>query len=290
MTAGPPAALSEAQIAAYLGRLGLDRPERADAAALAALQDAHLRAVPFENLSIHLGEPIVLDPDALFEKVVTGRRGGFCYELNGLFAALLEGLGFRVSRLAAQVFGPERAGPPFDHMALRVDLAEVWLADVGFGRFSRYPLRLDERGEQHDPAGVFTVRPYEDQLDVLLDGQPQYRLDLRPYALADFAPTCWWQATWPRSHFRRAPMCSRLTADGGRSTLSGSRLIVTSAAGERSERELAGAELLDAYRTEFGVDLPRLPGPAGARAGGRGAPAPRRPGPPIGGVGSGHLG
>ncbi|MFJ5552884.1 arylamine N-acetyltransferase [Streptomyces sp. NPDC093225] len=264
--ANPSDPLDEHRIDAYLARIGLPRPERADAEALAALQEAHLRSVPFENLSIHLDEPVVLRADALFEKVVTGGRGGFCYELNGLFAALLGALGFRVTLLAARVFGAERLGPPFDHMALRVDLAEPWLADVGFGRFSQRPLRLDARGDQSDPAGTFTVTPYGDQLDVAQDGSPQYRLDPRPYELVDFVPTCWWQATSPDSHFRRAPMCSRLTSDGGRTTLSGTRLIRTSPTGEREERELGGAELLAAYRTEFGVDLERLPGLPGADA------------------------
>ncbi|MFJ6939908.1 arylamine N-acetyltransferase [Streptomyces sp. NPDC101132] len=260
--------LDERQVDAYLQRIGLARPERADAAALAALQRAHLTAVPFENLSIHLDEPVVLEIQALFEKIVTGRRGGFCYELNGLFAALLEALGFRVSLLAGRVFEGERPGPPFDHMALRVDLDEPWLADVGFGRFSMLPLRLDRRGPQDDPAGAFAVAPYGDQLDVVQDGSPQYRLDPRPYALADFVPTCWWQATSPGSHFRRAPMCSRLTPDGGRATLVGSRLIRTTPDGGRDERTLTDAELLAAYTAEFGVELKQLPhavvGAAGA--------------------------
>jgi N-hydroxyarylamine O-acetyltransferase len=89
---------------------------------------AHLLAVPFENLSIHLGELIVLDQAGLVTKVARMHRGGFCYELNGAFAALLTALGFRVSLLSARVFGAgKRPGPPFDHMTLRVDLAEPWL-------------------------------------------------------------------------------------------------------------------------------------------------------------------
>ncbi|MEV7026176.1 arylamine N-acetyltransferase [Kitasatospora sp. NPDC093558] len=259
----PHAGLTAAQRSAYLDRIALPDPGAPSPEALARLQLAHLRAVPFENLSIHLGEPVVLDPDALVAKVVTARRGGFCYELNGLFAELLASLGYRVSLLAARVFDGERPGPPFDHLALRVDLDEPWLVDVGFGRFSRAPLRLDERGGQADAHGTFTFAPIggHGDLDVLLDGRPQYRLGLRPYELADFAPTCWWQTTSPDSVFTRSTTCSVLTADGGRTTIAGDRLITTTPAGGRTEVPLAADEALAAYRTHFGITLDRLPSP-----------------------------
>ncbi|MEV7177603.1 arylamine N-acetyltransferase [Kitasatospora sp. NPDC093679] len=255
------------QVAAYLDRIGLPRPEHADAAALRALQLAHLHAVPFETLSVARGEPVVLTERALWDKLVERRRGGFCYELNGAFAGLLTALGHRVELLAGRVFGRDgRPGPPFDHMALRVLLDEPWLVDVGFGRFSHHPLRLDERGEQSDPAGRFTLRPHGAELDVLMDGEPQYRLDLRPYALADFGPTCWWQATSPESHFTRSTTCSRLTGEG-RITLAGTRLIRTGADGSRSEEQLTGEQALAAYREHFGIELDALPVSAPPRPG-----------------------
>ncbi|MGW2255364.1 arylamine N-acetyltransferase family protein [Kitasatospora sp. NPDC001660] len=263
----PYAGLTAAQRSAYLDRIALPDPGAPSPEALARLQLAHLRTVPFENLSIHLGEPVVLDPGALVAKVVTRRRGGFCYELNGVFAELLTSLGYRVSLLAGRVFEGERPGPPFDHLALRVDLDEPWLVDVGFGRFSRGPLRLDERAEQADAHGTFTLAPTggHDDLDVLLDGEPQYRLGLRPFELADFGPTCWWQTTSPDSHFTRSATCSMLTADGGRVTLGGSRLITTTPAGERTELTLADDEVLAAYRAHFGITLDRLPAIPGPR-------------------------
>ncbi|WP_380279111.1 arylamine N-acetyltransferase [Kitasatospora purpeofusca] len=262
-----PEGLTADQVAAYLDRIGAERPGRAGAAELARLQEAHLDAVPFENLSIHLGEPVVLEPAALLEKIVDRRRGGFCYELNGAFAALLRALGYRVDLLAARVFDGARPGPPFDHLALRVTAdGTAWLADVGFGRFARRPLLLDERGEQRDPAGTFTVRPGGDgDLDVGLDGEPQYRLERRPHELADFVPTCWWQTTSPDSHFTRSTTCSRPTPDGGRITLTstratgGTRLLRTAPDGTRTEEPLAADAALAAYRTHFGIVLDRLP-------------------------------
>ncbi|MFC9326120.1 arylamine N-acetyltransferase [Kitasatospora sp. NPDC057015] len=254
--------MDKSRAEAYLARIGADRPEQADLAGLRALQWAHLKAVPFENLSIHLGEPVVLTEEALLAKVVDRRRGGFCYELNGSFAALLTALGYRVSLLGARVFGEQRLGPPMDHLALRVDLDEPWLVDVGFGRFSREPLRLDARGDQADPNGVFSLREHGEDLDVLLDGSPQYRLEQRPYALADFGPTCWWQTTSPESYFTKSLTCS-MSTDDGRVTLSGSRLIRT-VGDERQETLLAEEETLAAYRTWFGMPLERLPVPPAA--------------------------
>jgi N-hydroxyarylamine O-acetyltransferase len=241
----------------YLARIGLPPGTHS----LSTLQRAHLGSVPFENLSIHLGEPI--DLSALPDKVVTRRRGGFCYELNGAFAALITALGFRVTLHPARVWGGGRWGPPFDHLTLRVELDEPWLVDVGFGRFAHHPLRLAAREPQTDPAGTFEITDAGSgfgDLEVLMDGEPQYRIDPRPYELADFAPTCWWQSTSPASHFTRSLTCSMLTADGGRVTLGGDRLIVTDPSGGRTERVLDGDDaILAAYREHFGVVLDRVP-------------------------------
>jgi N-hydroxyarylamine O-acetyltransferase len=112
---------------AYLERIGYRGPLAPTAETLRRLHLAHLLSVPFENLSIHAGEPIVLDDEALFDKIVVRGRGGFCYELNGLFAALLRSLGFKVEMLSAAVMGRAgEFGPEFDHMALLVTLAERW--------------------------------------------------------------------------------------------------------------------------------------------------------------------
>jgi N-hydroxyarylamine O-acetyltransferase len=247
---------------AYLTRIGATHPPQADPATLRELQLRHLLTVPFENLSIHLGEPILLDPQALVDKLVHRHRGGFCYELNGAFATLLAALGFRVTLLAARVFGANGLGPPFDHLALRVDLdsSESWLVDVGFGRHSHYPLRLDTRTDQADPGGTFQViDTAEGDLDVIRDDQPQYRVEARPRTLADFEPTCWWHQTSPRSHFTQGPVCSRLTQTG-RITLT-DRTLVRTTGDRRQEHTLTSdAEVLAAYRTWFGIVLDRVPG------------------------------
>ena len=251
--------MDESRVDAYLARIGAARPESPDAAGLRDLQLRHLRTVPFENLSVHLREDITLAEDPLFDKIVTRRRGGFCYELNGLFGSLLSALGYRVTLLAARSVTPDGLGPPFDHLALRVDLDEPWLVDVGFGRFSQLPLRLDVRTGQAGPGGTFQlVDTAAGDLDVSRDGEPEYRLERRPRELPDFASTCWFHRTSPDSHFTRSLVCSRLT-DSGRITLSG-RTLVETVDGQRTERGLESDEaVLAAYRDEFGIVLDRVP-------------------------------
>ncbi len=254
--------MEETALRAYLDRIGAERPAVLDAGALRALHRTHQMTVPFENLSIHLAEPISLDEDDLLAKIVTRRRGGFCYELNGAFALLLEALGAQVTRVAARVYGGGGLGPLFDHLALVVRLPDgsgPWLADVGFGSHSTYPLRFDSRDGQDDPAGRFSLTDTPDgDVEVCKDAEPQYRIERRERFLADFVPTCWWQQTSPDSHFTHSTICSRLTGDG-RISLSGRTLIRTSS-GARTERELdADDEVLAAYREHFGVVLDRVP-------------------------------
>ncbi|WEO97495.1 arylamine N-acetyltransferase [Streptomyces sp. FXJ1.172] len=269
--------MNSSQADAYLHRIGAVRPPRPTSQALRELHLCHLRAVPFENLSIHLGEEIVLEEKRLLDKVVGARRGGFCYELNGAFGALLAALGYEVDLLAARVYGDEgRLGIPYDHLALRVRTEEqdTWLADVGFGTHSHCPLRYAERGEQADPGGVFRIvavgpdaagagggGPAEaGDLDVVRDGAPQYRLETRSRTLGDFRAGAWWHSTSPLSHFTGSLVCSRITEDGGRITLGGHVLRTTAADGRRTTRELAtDEEVLAVYRERFGIELSRVP-------------------------------
>lgn len=247
---------------AYLHRIGATLPAAADAAGLRVLHRAHQTAAPFENLSIHLSEPISLAEEELVDKIVRRYRGGFCYELNGLFALLLEALGAQVTRVAARVHGDGRLGPPFDHLALIVlgaDGSGPWLADVGFGSHSVYPLLLDGRADQEDPAGVFRLADVGDgDIDVVKDGKPQYRIETRPRLLDDFVATCWYQQTSPSSHFTQVTICSRLT-DDGRVSISGRTLIRTSNGARTEERLADDAALLAAHREYFGIVLSRAP-------------------------------
>lgn len=263
--------MNPTQVDAYLRRLGARQPARPTAEVLRELHLRHLRTVPFEDLSVHLGEEIVLEEERLVDKVVGAGRGGFCYELNGAFGALLAALGFDVTLLAGRVYGNEgRLGIPYDHLALRVRTVDggEWLADVGFGAHSHYPLEFGARGEQEDPGGTFRIVEAgpdaagvrSGDVDVLLGDRHQYRLEMRPRVLGDFVAGAWWHSTSPASHFTQSLVCSRVTEDGGRITLSGRVLKVTAADGAREERELGtDEEVLEVYRERFGIRLGRVP-------------------------------
>jgi N-hydroxyarylamine O-acetyltransferase len=249
-------------IQAYLNRINYDGPTVLAADSLHRLQVAHLLTVPFENLSIHTGAPVVLADEALFTKIVERRRGGFCYELNGLFAALLRALGFDVTMLSAEVANAEGGfSQPFDHMTLMVNLQQRWLVDVGFGDCFIEPLLIDEPGEQVE--GRRTYRIAHDGAFLILEQRedgawtPQYRFTLHPYKYDDFAEMCRYHQTSSQSHFTQKRICSRLSPDRGRITLSDMRLIETLEDGQRSERIVANEQEYDRVLLEsFGIVLP----------------------------------
>lgn len=244
----------------YLERIDYHESLDVTAETLRALQTAHLRSVPFENLDIPLGQQIVLDQEKLYDKVIGRRRGGFCYELNGSFAWLLRSLGFDVQMLAARVAGENgRFGPEFDHMALLVNLDKRWLADVGFGDSFLEPLLLDERQPQVQGNSAYRILEGENGGLVLYQREagtwkPQYSFGLSAFGLPDYAEMCVYHQTSSDSIFTRKRTCTIATADG-RKTLTGRRLITTSKAG-RDEIAIQTAE--DYARTLqnlFGVEL-----------------------------------
>ncbi len=245
---------------AYLKRINYGGSREVTPETLRALQVAHLKAVPFENLSIHAGEPIVLEEEALFQKIVEQRRGGFCYECNGAFAGLLRALGFEVEMLAAGVAHREGGfGPVFDHMTLAVTLAERYLVDVGFGDSFLEPLLLDSREEQVQGTRSFRLDADDSYLILLRrnddeDWEPQYRFTLQPFGFPDYEEMCRFHQTSPESHFTQNLVCSRVT-DDGRITLSGMQLIRTSGSQRaRDEQMLTSREEYDRIlRDQFGI-------------------------------------
>jgi len=247
-------------VAAYLARIEYAGAVGPDVQTLCDLHRAHLYSVPFENLDISLGRQICCEEARFLHKVVDLRRGGFCYELNGAFAALLRALGYRVRLLSARVAREDgSASPEFDHLALLVELDEPWLADVGFGDSFLEPLRPKKEGEQEQPGGPFRIVSVGNGMMVQRKLADQswkalYQFTLKPHALVDFEPRCQWQQTSPDSHFVQQRMCTRATPEG-RITLSELKLIRTTH-GKREERMLANEDEWHAALVEhFGVRL-----------------------------------
>jgi N-hydroxyarylamine O-acetyltransferase len=248
-------------LAAYLERIGYSGPVSPDEETLRQIHRAHLLAVPFENLDIAWGKTIEVNQEAFVRKVVERRRGGFCYELNGAFAALLQALGFRVTLLSARVAREDGSyGREFDHLALRVDLEQPWLADVGFGDSFIDPLRLEAGLEQDQTVGRFRIEQAGNALRLerrRVDGEwkPEYRFSLEPRRLEEFEGMCHYHQTSPQSSFTQKRVCSLATPQG-RVTLSDMKLITTSEGG-RAERLLeSDADWRAILADHFGIVAP----------------------------------
>jgi N-hydroxyarylamine O-acetyltransferase len=220
----------------YLARLGYSGALKPDAQTLRGLHIAHMFNVPFENLDIGLRRTIRLSQEALWEKIILQRRGGFCYELNGLFASLLRQLGFAVTYLNARVYNRQgQLGIDFDHLALFVQvpgLAGRWLADVGFGDSFNEPLDFEERDEQVQGLRAYRLEQVPDGFVTWqknYDGtwERHYFFDLQSHIFPDeYEPACLYHQTSPNSSFTRGSIISRATPDG-RVSLEDGWLILT---------------------------------------------------------------
>jgi N-hydroxyarylamine O-acetyltransferase len=214
-------------------------------------------AVPFENLDIGLGRKIICDEEAILHKIVEQRRGGFCYELNGAFAALLRKLGFKVILLSARVARQDgSSGPEFDHLALKVDLEEPWLADVGFGDSFLEPLRLRIDIEQPQDRRKFRLVEEGGWLQMEMadpaEWKRQYSFTLIPRQLGDFAGMCHYHQTSPNSSFTQKRVCSRATPEG-RITVADGKLIVTRNGGKEESKLDSDREWREALKKYFDI-------------------------------------
>jgi N-hydroxyarylamine O-acetyltransferase len=257
----PGAELRPGQLAAYLGRLGLERPERPSLPFLTRLQRRHLLRVPFENLDIFWGRPIPLDVQRAWSKVMELRRGGFCYELNALFASALSALGFQVSLLSARVWRKaERSwGPEFDHLTLAVTLDQTYLVEVGFGDAFRAPMPLGT-GQQSDVSGTYRLVEGEWPDELVLEHAVRdhwrslYRVSREPRTLQAFAGMNAWHQTSPTSPFTGHAVFT-LARPWGRLTLT-DRNAISTRNGRIHRVRLRAGELERRLRRLYGVRGP----------------------------------
>jgi len=246
----------------YLARIGAQPPNGPTPEGLRDLHAAHLRAVPFENLDIHLGVPIVLERDRILEKVVADRRGGFCYELNTAFHWLLTELGYRVTLLSAEVARPEGGfGIPFDHMTLLVEIdGERWLSDVGFGDSFLHPLRFVEGEVHEEPEYRYRLsrqEPYWHLERASRDSDDygvQYRFTTAPRRLTEYRGGCEYHQKSPDSTFTQKVVATRALEDG-RVTVTRDRVILRQG-NYRSETPLADEKAwYEALARHLGIHL-----------------------------------
>ncbi len=251
--------MTEEQLQLYLDRLGWTSPPEPTTSTLQDLHAAHLRRIPFECLDVCRGIDLSLDLDMLCDKILRRRRGGFCYELNTLFAHLLAGLGYAVDLLSAQVMNPDGVlGPPFDHLALRVKGEEALLCDVGFGQSFLLPLPFDRRhlSDAFGEHRLVEQGPHSLWLERKEDAQWRkiYLLDLRARDLEEFTEMFLYHQRNEASPFPRTFLAT-IATENGRRTVRDMDCIETQGP-ERKRRRFRNEDDRRAYlRTHMGVEI-----------------------------------
>lgn len=233
-------------IEAYLDRLNYQEETDNSVETLRKLHRAHVYAVPFENLNIHNDVWIELNPQQFFNKIVRNKRGGFCYEMNGLFYEALQRLGFECHFISCSVFFHpiQQFAPYFGHVAIIVkDGDDLWLTDVGFGSSFLEPLKIvyDELQTQDGNLYRFTKLDHDEiLLERSEDGMAfltMYKFTLTPRKLENFQEMCVFHQTSPLSPFTRRKICS-LVRPNGRITLTSQSLVITKN-GKKTETSIA---------------------------------------------------
>lgn len=231
----------------------------ADFDSLQEIQAHHMLSVPFENLDIVYGQSVQLGLESIYDKIVTKRRGGYCYELNGLLGWCLQNIGYRVSILSGRVRRDDGSfGLEFDHMILLVHLDEDYIVDVGFGDSVRSPLPLS--GEiVTDVSGVYRIKnPFDSsilefQKQIEGDWISEFDFTLQPRKFEDFYEMNVYQQTSPNSHFTQSLICSIATPTG-RVSISGDSFIETIGSEKTRLPVPSIQERNDLLRLRFGID------------------------------------
>ena len=253
------------RISDYLSRIGLDALPPQSLEGLHILQDHHMRHVPFENLNVLLSRPLDLTPSALFEKIVTHKRGGYCFELNTLYASLLSEAGFEPVPMMARVWlrdPPET--PPRTHLVNRVTIdGEDWISDVGFGgRAARVPLKIEDGYEVDDGDGRIRIRAdtqFGYRISRFQDGawSDQYTVETAGAHKADILSVNHWTENYPQSHFRLGIGVGLFTPEGRTSFYGG---VLTRRGQQTCTQIISGlAPVLDLLISEFGLELNLTP-------------------------------
>lgn len=225
---------------------------------VALLQRHHMQYVPFENLDVMRNVPIYLNIAQFYDKIVKQKRGGYCYEVNGLFRWLLAELGFTTFHIAATVKRPTgKFARPNTHMAIIVELDQPYLVDVGFGNSNYEPIPLDGT-EQTDVSGTYKVQKVDNEFFDLMRKEPAdwrtlYRFTLEPKQLIDFHEGVTFNQVSKESTFTHNDLVTIATEEG-RMTLRGNTLTTT-VHGDRDEIALDDVEKRVVLEEVFGIQL-----------------------------------
>jgi len=229
---------------------------------LRGIHQAFMLTVLFENLDIHLGRKLSLSPDRIYDKIVTKKRGGFCYECNILFYEILSRLGFRVEYLSARMVQGRSIGAEYDHMALNVHLEHDYLADVGNGQSFREPLPMDGEAGSTPESLTYRIGPHGNNLALYYrkpdtDWRPRFLFSLIPRDRAEFSGMCRHRQTSPESIFFRHRIVT-MALPKGRATMTGMRLTVTHGVEKETRMVTTDTEYDDILKHTFGIIIDGL--------------------------------
>ena len=250
--------------ALYLERLGFDAPPAPTLETLRQLQLRHTGVFPFENLTTLSGEPVLIDLPSIEQKVLHDGRGGYCYELNNLFLALLQELGFDARAISGRVVmgQPEGSWTARTHRLSLVIINDVrYITDVGFGGMvPTAPLLLDTRAEQPTPHESYRIDLHVDgftlRANVAGEWRAMYIFDLQRQEDIDFAVGNWYVSTHPESSFVKQLMVAR-TGEGWRRTLNNGSFAIHRIGHDSERREVTDVqELIGLLGSEFGIRVP----------------------------------
>ena len=259
---------ADIDLAAYFDRVGYTSPAEPTLETLHALVAAHNRSIPFENLDPLMGIPVAdLGPAALTDKLVGRRRGGYCYEQNGLMGYVLAELGFGVERLAGRVvwMNPNPELPAQTHQVLSVAVPGVdgrFLVDVGFGgQTLTSPIRLEAGPVQRTRHEPYRLREHGEgyllEAEIRGDWQPLYMFITRPQPRIDLEVGSWYVSTYPKSVFV-VGLTAALVTDDARWNLRGRNLAIHSGGDTERVRFDTAAKVLATLTDRFGIDLTDL--------------------------------
>jgi len=250
--------------ASYLQRLGFDAPPAPTLETLRQLQLRHTGAFPFENLTTLSGEPVLIDLPSIEQKILHERRGGYCYELNNLYLALLQELGFDARGISGRVVmgQPEGAWTARTHRLSLVTLDGVrYISDVGFGGMvPTAPLLLDTADEQSTPHESYRIEQHVDgytlRAQVAGEWRAMYIFDLQRQEDIDYTVGNWYVSTHPESSFAKQLMVAR-TGDGWRRTLNNGSFAIHRLGHDSERRQVTDVQaLLSLLESEFGIRVP----------------------------------
>jgi len=251
--------MSQFKLADYLTRIGFQGMARADLATVTSLMRAQLQAVPFENLDIQAGKMISIDPDVIAEKLITRRRGGYCYEVNGLFAMALHALQIPYFFIAARPLTHHNVKKPKTHMAVVVEIdGDQWLCDCGYGGYGlRAPMNLGLLDTEVSQDGELFILSRVNDSEIILKShvqdvwEAQYTFDLAPQDWVDFEPANYYSSTHHDSLFVRKLLVVLCTA-GGRKILFGHTLKLIEN-GQQQKLHLTPENRVALLREHFGL-------------------------------------